>query len=328
MSEGSVWVLVERQDQKVSDVAFEVLGLGRGVAQALGEPLTAIVWGRQDRDLVMELSIADEVLFMDHPALRQPTPYTCAQALEPLLRQREPELMLVGLTNVTWGIGPYLAARLQWPYINFCCGLRVEDGQVLATAVLYGGKMEAEVRVPGRPTLVGVMPGALPAAREKRDRAPRVEEISPSLLEGQPMVEFRRVIQPETTDIDITAQEVLVAVGRGIQSQENLPMAEELARLLGGAVAASRPVVDQGWLPLTRQVGRSGAIVKPRLYLALGISGAPEHVEGMRNAQVIVAVNTDPRAPIFNIARYGVVADALDFMSAFAEAVQHRKQLA
>lgn len=328
MSKGNVWVLVECQGRKVADVTFEVLGLGRGVAQALGGPLTAVVLGRQDRELAAELSMADEVLSMDHPALRQPAPHTCAQALEPLLRQREPRLTLIGLTNVLWGVGPYLAARLQWPYLNFCRGLRVEDGQVLATAVLYGGKMEAEVRVPGHPALIGVMPGASLAAKERRDRAPAIEELTPSLAEGLPTVEFRRAIRPETADIDITTQEVLVAVGRGIQSQDNLAMAEKLAQVLGGAVAASRPVVDQGWLPLTRQVGRSGAIVKPRLYLALGISGAPEHVEGIRNAQLIVAVNTDPEAPIFDVARYGVVADALEFTSVFTEAVQHRKQLA
>ncbi|GAB4570275.1 MAG: electron transfer flavoprotein subunit alpha/FixB family protein [Anaerolineae bacterium] len=319
-------MLVEHRDGSVSDITFELLGLGREVAEALSGSLTAIVLGCEGCQLTKELGAADEVLSLDHPALRHPSPYAWAQALEPLLREREPRLMLIGLTNATWGIGPFLSARLQWPYVNFCRALRVEDGRVVATAVLYGGKMDAEVEVPDHPTVVGVMPGASPADKGRREGTPRVQEIPSALPEDVGKVEFLRVIQPETGDIDLTTQDVLVAVGRGIQSQDNIALAEELAQALGGAVAASRPVVDQGWLPLSRQVGRSGAIVKPRLYLALGISGAPEHVEGMRDSQVIVAVNTDPTAPIFSVAHYGVVADAIEFMEALTEAVKHRKE--
>lgn len=136
---------------------------------------------------------------------------------------------------------------------------------------------------------------------------------------------FKKYIEPEAGDVDITQQDVLVAVGRGIQSQDNLALAEELAKALGGAVCGSRPVIDQGWLSLSRQVGKSGMTVKPKLYLALGISGAPEHVEGMKNSVLIIAINTDPRAPIFNFAHYGIVADALDVLPALTAAARARK---
>ena len=136
---------------------------------------------------------------------------------------------------------------------------------------------------------------------------------------------LKRYIDPEAGDVDLTKQDVLVAVGRGIQSRDNIALAEDLAKALGGAVAGSRPVIDQGWLPLSRQVGKSGLAVKPKLYVALGISGAPEHIEGMKDSGLIVAVNSDARAPIFNVAHYGIVGDVLETLPALTAAVEARK---
>jgi electron transfer flavoprotein alpha subunit len=138
-------------------------------------------------------------------------------------------------------------------------------------------------------------------------------------------VHLKKYIDPEAGDVDLTKMDVLVAVGRGIQSRDNIALAEELAQALGGAVAGSRPVIDQGWLPLSRQVGKSGLAVKPKLYVALGISGAPEHIEGMKDAKMIVAVNSDARAPIFNVAHYGIVGDVLETLPALTEAIEARK---
>jgi electron transfer flavoprotein alpha subunit len=135
-------------------------------------------------------------------------------------------------------------------------------------------------------------------------------------------VRFQQLIQPEGGDVDITAQEILVSVGRGIQSADNIPVVEELAQALGGALAASRPIVDSKWLPRTRQVGKSGVKVKPKLYLAVGISGAPEHIEGMKDAELIVAINSDPNAPIFSYAHYGVVGDLFDIVPALTAKVK------
>jgi electron transfer flavoprotein alpha subunit len=138
-------------------------------------------------------------------------------------------------------------------------------------------------------------------------------------------VRFKKYIEPEAGDVDISQQEVLVAVGRGLQSQDNLELAEELAAALGGAVCGSRPVIDQGWLPLSRQVGKSGLTVKPKIYIAAGLSGAPEHVEGIKGSDLIIAINSDPRAPIFNVAHYGIVGDAAEVLPALAERVKAAK---
>jgi electron transfer flavoprotein alpha subunit len=171
--------------------------------------------------------------------------------------------------------------------------------------------------------IVSVYPGAFPAEPGRSDRTPPVEKLAVPV--AAPQVVFQQFVEPETGDVDITKQTVLVAVGRGIQSADNVQLAEELARTLGGAVCASRPVIDQGWLPLSRQVGKSGMSVKPRVYLAFGISGAPEHWDGMQNSECIIAVNTDPKAPIFDGAHYGVVGDAVELLPLLTEKIQARK---
>jgi electron transfer flavoprotein alpha subunit len=172
--------------------------------------------------------------------------------------------------------------------------------------------------------VVGLLPGARPASAAAAGGPPAVEAVTVDLpAEGR--VRFDAYLDPAPGDVDVTQQAVLVSVGRGIQTQDNISLAEDLAAALGGVVSASRPVIDQGWLPLTRQVGKSGASVKPKLYFAAGISGAPEHVEGMKGAELIIAVNTDPGAPIFGVAHYGIVADALEVLPALTDAVKARK---
>jgi electron transfer flavoprotein alpha subunit len=172
-------------------------------------------------------------------------------------------------------------------------------------------------------TIFGVLPGVRPADKGRVDKTPPVEvaEIAPP----EPKAKFKSYIEPDAGEVDITQAEVLISVGRGMQNQDNIELAEELARALGGVVSGSRPVIDQGWLPLTRQVGKSGATVKPKLYLAAGISGAPEHVEGMKNSDLIIGINTDAQAPIFNVAHYGVVEDATDVIEALTQAVKTKK---
>jgi len=181
------------------------------------------------------------------------------------------------------------------------------------------------VAVQGEPVILGLLPGARAAEKGRSDQKPQIEDVQVTLPDTL-RVQFKKYLEPEAGDVDITKQDVLVSVGRGIQTQDNIALAEELAQALGGAVSGSRPVIDQGWLPLSRQVGKSGAAVKPKLYLALGISGAPEHVEGMRGAEVIIAINTDAHAPIFNVAHYGVVGDLFDIVPPLTEEINKRRQ--
>ena len=167
-------------------------------------------------------------------------------------------------------------------------------------------------------------PGARPAEKGRIERDVPVTDAVVALEDAQ-AIRLSKYIEPEAGDVDLTKQDVLVAVGRGIQDRGNLALAEELANALGGAVCGSRPVIDQGWLPLSRQIGKSGLTVKPKLYVALGISGAPEHVEGMKGAELIVAVNSDPRAPIFNVAQYGIVGDVLETLPVLTAMVETRR---
>jgi len=317
------WVVVEHWRGSVSQITYEALALGREVADQLGASLHAVLLGHNARELAATLGKADSVIYADDPQLSEVVAETYAEALVQLLKSRKPKGIIIPLTNVSLGAGTLLGARLGLPVVNFCTDVKVAEGAVQARCTLYGGKIESRVTTEREPTILGLCPGARPSEKGLSDQRPPIEDFAVSLPE--PAIHLKKYIEPEAGDVDITQQEVLVAVGRGIQGQENLNLAETLAKQLRGAVCASRPVIDQGWLPISRQVGKSGATVKPKLYLALGISGAPEHAEGMKNSALIVAVNTDRSAPIFNIAHYGIVADVLEVLPALSEAIESRK---
>lgn len=320
-----IWVFAEQWRGKLSDVTYEALALGRELADASGAPLEAILLGHETRESIATLGKADSVLFADHPSLADGNVEVFARVLEKLVAERTPRVFLIPLTNVSLGIGTLVSARLNLPCINFCKDARIVDGRFEARCVLYGGKIEATVTAEKEPILVGLWPGARPADAGRGGQPAAVTQIAVE-LPPPPPVHLKQYIEPAAGDVDLTQQDVLVSVGRGIQGRDNIELAEELAQALGGAVCGSRPVIDQGWLPLARQIGKSGLTVKPKLYLALGISGAPEHVEGMKDSALIVAVNTDRQAPIFNLAHYGIVADALDLAPALTTAVLAHKK--
>ncbi len=322
---GNIWVLAECFRGRISEITFEVLALGRELADGLGVKLEAVLLGSKVETLTSGLGKADRVVAVDHIALAEPVPETYANVLAALARERRPEALLIGLTNVTMGMGTLVAAQLGSPVVNFCTGAAVRNGRLSAHCVLYGGKIEADVAMDEAvvPAVICVWPGARSPERGRADRQPPVETVAVEVAAARTV--FRRYIEPAADQVDITRQTILVAVGRGIQSLDNLAPAAELAEALGGAVCGSRPVVDQGWLPLSRQVGKSGLTVKPKLYIAAGISGAPEHVEGMRDSELIIAINSDQQAPIFNVADLGIVGDAADVLPALTEAIRTRK---
>lgn len=319
----AILVLAEALRGEIPDITFELLGVGRSLASALNAPLYAALLGSEAAALAPRLGAADKVLVADAPWLNLAPADTVAGVLHAVMDRVPAGLVLLGCTNVSLGVGALLAARTGLPLVNFCRAVRVEAGAVALTSQLCGGKLLADVRLPDGRGIVAVYPGAFPARAGFSDRTPPVEQVD--LPVAAPTLAFRRYLEPEAGEVDITKQAVLVGVGRGIQSQDNVQLAEALAAALGGAVCASRPVIDQGWLPPSRQVGKSGMTVKPRVYLALGISGAPEHWEGMQNSECIIAINTDPRAPIFDGAHYGVVGDALELVPILTEKVKARK---
>lgn len=319
----AILVLAEQLRGEVSDITFEMLGAGRQLADALGVPLWAALLGSEAAPLAGRLGVADKVFVVDHPRLNLAPPGAVAGVLQSLIGQAQAGLVLLGCTNVSLGIGSILAVKTGMPMVNFCRALKAEGGGVLCTSQLFGGKILSDVRLTDGRGIVCVSPGALAPDAGKSDKTPPVEKVEVPMEESR--VTFVRYIEPEAGGVDITKQNVLVGVGRGIQTQDNVGLAEDLAQVLGGAVCASRPVIDQGWLPLSRQVGKSGMSVKPRVYFAFGISGAPEHWEGMQNSQCIIAVNTDPKAPIFEGAHYAVVGDALEVLPVLTDKIRARK---
>jgi electron transfer flavoprotein alpha subunit len=213
---------------------------------------------------------------------------------------------------------------LELPLISQCHTLQAVNSALKFTSQICGGKLMAEGDLPDTTTLLTLIPGGFKAEAGQSTQPPPVSEVDAPALDDV-RVTLKQYIEPEAGDVDISKESILIAVGRGLQNQDDLELAEELAEALGGAVCASRPVIDQGWLPTTRLVGKSGKRVKPKLYLALGISGAPEHAEAIIDSDTIIAINTDPTAPIFDIAQYGAEVDMLDLLEALTEQVEEAK---
>jgi len=316
-----IWVVAEHFHGRLNDITLELVAKGRELAQATEAKVAVVLLGSGVKGLTSELA-ADVIYLVDRAEFKEFTPEAYCAALEGALKEAQPRLLLMGSTSVGLDLLSLLSAHSGYACLDNCMRLEVREGRILATSQIYGGKLFGEVAVPDATTLIAVVPGSFPKPESGAAVRPEIREIPLPAALPELRVKFRKVIEPPPGDVDITLAPVLVAVGRGIQNADNLPMAEELAKVLGGAVCASRPVIDQGWLPLTRQVGKSGMTVKPKLYLALGISGAPEHWEGMKNSELIVAVNTDPNAPIFGGAHYGAVVDALDLLPLLTEEVR------
>ena len=316
---GDVYVIVEQQQGEIQPVTFELLGKAAEIAPSLGGQAVAVLLGGSGiAGKASGLGAAARVIAVEDDRLASYTPEAYKAALVEVLSGREPRLVLIGNTTVGMDLAAGLSVALDLPLIAYANGVAVDGSEVVATARVYGGKIDAEVGLEG-PGIVSVQAGAFPADAGQVSGSPEVEEVkSPSALD-QVKTQFVALQQPEGGDVDITAQDTLVSVGRGIQSQDNLEIMQELADALGGALSASRPITDNGWLPKSRQVGKSGLSVKPKLYFCAGISGAPEHLEGMRDAETIIAINTDENAPIFEVAHYGVVGDLFDIVPELTE---------
>jgi len=309
----TVLVLTEQLQGAFTDATFEALA----VARKLGGPVEAVLAG--PASMAGQLGGADTVLVVEDPALESFIPEAYARVFAALVAKRQPEVVLVPYTSMGMDVASEVSMRCGLPLVSYCTDVRVDEG-LSATCRLYAGKIEVEVDVPGGRGVFAMLSGSAAAADGRSGGAGEVVEVdAPDLSDLR--TRFERLIEPAGGDVDITAVEVLVVVGRGIESKDNIAQAEALAAALGGAVACSRPIVDQGWLPKTRQVGKSGLTVKPKVYLALGVSGAPEHLEGMRKASTIIAVNKDPKAPIFGVAHYGWVGDLFDLLPGLTDRV-------
>ena len=306
-----VLVFVEHLNGEVTDATYELLATARKLAGQTGGSVTAAVIGTGAASLAGGLGGADQILVADTDALGAFNPQGHAEIFASLVASRQPKVTLVPYTSVGMDVGNHVAASTSQPLVSYCLKVDAGDG-LTGTCQLYSGKVEADVEVDGDTAVFAMLAGAASADDGRSGGAAAVETVDVAVPDLA--VSFVGIAEPEAGDVDITAEDILVAIGRGIESEDNIEEAQELADALGAALAASRPIIDQGWLPKTRQVGKSGLSVKPKVYLALGISGAPEHLEGMRDSATIIAVNSDPQAPIFGVAHYGWAGDLFDFI--------------
>ncbi len=306
-----IFVITEHMDEKFSDVSFEMVGKAKELASALGGQAVAVALGS---GLSANGFASDSTIYVDGANLAQFNPEAYGKVIEALVKEKSPRLVMFGWTATGMDLAAWLSARLGKP-----CAAYVKNigADLTMTCQIYGGKMSADVSPDGDMAIAAVLAGSFPVeAGQGSTAATQIE--SPVALDGL-KIKFVEAIKPAAGDVDITAQTKLVSIGRGIGSKDNVELAEELAKKLGATVSSSRPVVDAGWMPRTRQVGKSGLKVKPKLYLMLGISGAPEHLEGMKGAELIIAINTDKKAPIFNVAHYGSTADLFEVAEAMLE---------
>ncbi len=322
----SVLVITEQRDGSWHRMSFEALAAGQEAARALACPLVAAVVGSGVESLAAELATKDvsEVAIIDHPALADYTADGFTEGLRQAVDRIEPTLVLFPHTYQVRDLAPKLAASLGKPFVSDTVGLRFDVGKPVFVRQLFQGKLHADVAAEGAPphfasvqsgTYRGdtVAEGGSPAAIRRL-----AVEIDPATIRTQSEAPY----QEAKDAVDLGSAEIIVSVGRGIQAPDNISLAAGLAKALGGELAASRPICDNGWLPLDRQIGSSGQTVTPNIYLALGISGAIQHVVGMKGSKTIVAVNKDEGAPIFEIADYGIVADLFDIVPALLKALE------
>jgi electron transfer flavoprotein alpha subunit len=315
----NVLVVAEHFQGSVADITFEMLGLGRRLADDIGGELQVALIGGSD-EMVAQLAAANRVVRVAGAGLAEFNPESYGVALDAVVEATKPQVVMIGYTSMGMDLSSALAVRQGMAHVSSVVAVDGKAGH--ATSQLYGGKMNVTSELGDGPCVLSVLAGASPADAEESDLTLAVEDIAMPATAGK--VRFKKLIEPEAGDVDITTQDILVAIGRGVGSKDDVEVAEELATALDAAVAGSRPLIDAGWLPKTRQVGKSGLKVAPKLYLALGISGAPEHIEGMKASSTIVAVNTDKNAPIFGVAHYGLVADLFEVAEELTEALEDR----
>lgn len=320
MIKQDIYVLIEHLQGQVTDLSYVMLGAANGIAEKLGCGVVAVFLDHHEQELTNELR-ANRVLYYDHPLLANFTPSAYLSVISELIAENKPRLVLFGDTSIGVEVAGPLSVRHNFPLVSYCRTLFVHDSALKFNSQICGGKILVEGAVPGPTALVTMIPGGYKAELGRSSQPPVVVLESVPHLENLP-VRYKQYIEAGMSDIDITKESILVSVGRGIQNQDNIQMVQELADTLKGVVCGSRPVIDQGWLPSTRLVGKSGKRVKPKLYLALGISGAPEHVEAITDSEVVIAINTDPGAPIFNQAKYGSTVDLFDLIPALTESVK------
>ncbi len=317
-----VLVVMEQRDGAWHRMSWETLAAGQRLAAQIGQTVSAAVVGQAGETASKKL---DRVYTVDHPLLSAYTADGFTAALEQLIRKISPSIVLFPHTYQVRDFAPKLATRFNQVLVSDSVGFRVESGAPIFVRQLFQGKLNADVKLGGaEPYFASIQAGAFRADQVQDGTAP-IEQFTPELMADSIRAKPEEPFRESARAVDLTSADIIVSVGRGIKEKDNIPIVEELAKALGAELAASRPICDNGWLPMERQVGSSGQTVSPKMYLAVGISGAIQHLVGMKGAKTIVAINKDANAPIFEVADYGIVGDLFEVVPALVEEVKKAK---
>jgi electron transfer flavoprotein alpha subunit len=323
----SILVVLEQQQGRWHRLSWEALAAGQEMGERLGAPVSAAVAGNGVEALAAEAGRyrLESVWAVEHPLLARYTADGYTSAFEQLIRRLQPQIVLFAHTYQTRDFAPKLAARLGSALASDVVRWSVADGRLVLVRQVFQGKLHADVTFACPPPhFVSLQAGAFRADNAVPGEA-RLEQFCPeldaSMIRAQPGEPFRE----SQRAVDLSSAEIIVAVGRGIKEKDNLPVVEKLAEALGAELGASRPICDSGWLPMERQIGSSGQTVAPKLYVAVGISGAIQHLVGMKGSRTIVAINKDPEAPIFEVADYGIVGDLFEVVPALVDEIRKAK---
>ena len=320
-----VYVFAQQVDNEISSIAFELLGKAKDLEKDLSTDVTAVLLGSDVKNLADKLAEygADKVIVVDDPELKVYRTEPYAHALASVINKYKPEIVLVGATAIGRDLGPRVSARVATGLAADCTVLEIGDfplqavpgqeqkhNQLLMTRPAFGGNTIATIACPdNRPQMATVRAGVMQKIEPIKGAKAVVEEFNPGFTPNNKYVEILDVVKAVTDTVDIMDAKILVSGGRGVGSPENFKILEDLAAVLGGTVSCSRAVVDSGWKPKDLQVGQTGKTVRPNVYFAIGISGAIQHVAGMEESDIIIAINKDADAPIFDVADYGIVGD-------------------
>ena len=336
-----VFVFAQQVDNVISNIAYELIGKGKELAKDLGVEVTAVLVGSDVKGLADQLAEygADKVIVVDDPELKEyrTEPYT--HAIASVIKEFKPEIFLIGATAIGRDLGPRVCARIHTGLTADCTKLDIGDfpmnpvpgretkhNQLLMTRPAFGGNTIATIACPDfRPQMATVRPGVMQKAPKEAGKKAVVTEFNPGFTKNNKYVDILEVVKAVSNTVDIMDAKILVSGGRGVGSAENFKILEDLAEVLGGTVSCSRAVVDNGWKPKDLQVGQTGKTVRPQIYFAIGISGAIQHVAGMEESDLIVAINKDETAPIFDVADYGIVGDLNKVVPALTEQLKTAK---
>lgn len=320
-----VFIFAEQVDNKISNIAYELLGKAKDLAKDLETDVTAVLIGSGVKELADSLAVygADRVIVVDDPELKEYRTEPYAHALASVINEFKPEIMLVGATAIGRDLGPRVSARVATGLTADCTSLEIGNfpleavagqeqlhNQLLMTRPAFGGNTIATIACPyNRPQMATVRPGVMQKIAPVDGAKANIVEFNPGFTPDNKYVEILDIVKSVVDTVDISEAKILVSGGRGVGSAENFKLLDELAEAIGGTVSCSRAVVDNGWKPKDLQVGQTGKTVRPNVYFAIGISGAIQHTAGMEESDIIIAINKDESAPIFDVADYGIVGD-------------------